>query len=69
MDLTKLSDQELEALDLAIELERQRRDVCEHYIRTGEWCQKCNDEYKAARRENGDSLPDSLREIPIGEND
>ena len=37
-----------------IDRELERRDVCEHGVRTGEWCEECNREYKRARKENGD---------------
>ncbi len=28
--------------------ERQRRDICEHGIANGDWCERCNREYKLA---------------------
>jgi hypothetical protein len=29
------------------------REVCEHGIREGDWCEPCNKEYKRAARESG----------------
>lgn len=34
--------------------EYHRVDHCEHGIREGDWCPKCNAEYKQAQQENED---------------
>lgn len=50
--LPNLSVDELNKLDLAIELELARRDICEHGMDTQHFCPECRDEYRRARVEH-----------------
>lgn len=36
-----------------LEAELAEKDVCEHGVASGDWCQPCNEAYKRARIENG----------------
>ena len=47
--LRMLTDDELARVADLIRFEMDRRDVCEHGIRTGNWCEACNAKY---RKEN-----------------
>lgn len=47
-ELCTLTNDELVWLADQIAAERQRRDICEHGVTTGDWCPTCNREYKRA---------------------
>ena len=52
--LRSLSSHVLREIRDSIEAELQRRDVCEHGVRTGDWCEPCAAEYRRALVEPGD---------------
>ena len=39
---------------------RAERDVCEHGVTCGDWCEPCNAEYKRAAKEHGYEEPGPL---------
>lgn len=48
--LEEFSDEQLARLRESLEAEMSRRDICEHGIRTGDFCAACRGEYESARR-------------------
>ena len=46
--IRNLSDAELVRLVNLVRYEQERRDVCEHGIRSSDYCEPCNCEYKRA---------------------
>ncbi len=44
-----IGDDALSEAIAAIQRRQDALDVCEHDVKTGEWCHKCNLEYRAAR--------------------
>ncbi len=51
--LGSLTPSQLALAEHQIAAERLRRDICEHGISTGDWCEPCNREYKRTRAEYG----------------
>jgi hypothetical protein len=52
--LGHMTDEALMELAELIEVEWVKRDVCQHGITSGEYCEPCNKEYKRAAIEAGD---------------
>jgi hypothetical protein len=38
---------------MTLEQELKGRDICEHGVCSGDWCEPCTREYKRAREEHG----------------
>ena len=57
-ELGAMSIDELISLSHRCMWEAQSRDVCEHGIVHGDWCEECNSQYKLARIESGDTPED-----------
>ena len=51
--LKRLPASQLTWLETQIAMERERRDICEHGVLAGEYCELCNREYKRAIDSHG----------------
>ena len=52
VEFRNATTEDLVTLRDMIEVEFQNRDLCEHGIRSGDWCRLCNSEMHKARREH-----------------